>query len=681
MSILRIINLSPQVTTENKTIIISGIRSSEFIRAINKYWKTSRVEKYLFKSITWRSLISYEFYALELESLLVPMINDFDSRFRVPRHTLNDIVEQLQQNTWLANRNKPLPPIDYSGLNRLNVKLLPDQVKFIETYIKTTTIMSLNGLMLAADPGTGKTIASLGLKETLNIKRVIVICPKPAIDLVWVSTVKSRYHTPKQYWTPNLPIDKLTPETEFIIINYEYIEKLKQLLPRLGKNLSDFGVILDEAHYLNNFNSDRTIQFLSLCLSDIKSKHIVSLTGTPIKAESVEVIPLLRAIDPLFTPKVEESFKKLFGGEANKATTILRNRVSLIQHRVYKDLGDVKPPELIDYTVTIPNGDDYTLEAIRAKMVKFVEERTKHYDQIMKTVTAEFEMILSNFQKSLNPKENQAYQEYRADLKIVIRSGGDPSSSRYMQSCNTYERQVIGPKLSPEVKKRFNEIKSIVKYPKLKIMGECLGQIVGRARIECHIDIAKNLEISAIFESTLKKTLIFSNYTEVILALGDKLTNDGYKIALVYSDTSKKLNEIVNNYRDDPNLNPLIATYASLSTAVPLIMADTMVCIDVAFRSYIMEQAIARIYRLGQTNQTRVYYIKLSTGEKPNISQRTYDILAWAQKEVEMITGISAPFEFSDKNTETQPSVESFDNYDKLEYLTIEQVANKLNDW
>jgi hypothetical protein len=103
-------------------------------------------------------------------------------------------------------------------------------------------------------------------------------------------------------------------------------------------------------------------------------------------------------------------------------------------------------------------------------------------------------------------------------------------------------------------------------------------------------------------------------------------------------------------------LNPLLATYASLSTGVRLTIADTMILLNSPFRAYILEQAISRIYRLGQDSQTYVYQCILDTGEVPNISTRSADILAWSTEQVEAIMGIKAPQVEGDVFT---PSVES----------------------
>ncbi|MFO5701743.1 hypothetical protein ACLBSN_31730, partial [Klebsiella pneumoniae] len=97
----------------------------------------------------------------------------------------------------------------------------------------------------------------------------------------------------------------------------------------------------------------------------------------------------------------------------------------------------------------------------------------------------------------------------------------------------------------------------------------------------------------------------------------DKYTNKlGMHPAVVYGKTNDNLPQIISRFEKDPKLNPLVATYASLSTAVRMTMADTMVTINSPFRHYILEQAIARIYRKGQDSQTVVYQCTLDTEDE-----------------------------------------------------------------
>ena len=87
------------------------------------------------------------------------------------------------------------------------------------------------------------------------------------------------------------------------------------------------------------------------------------------------------------------------------------------------------------------------------------------------------------------------------------------------------------------------------------------------------------------------------------------------------------------------DINPLVTTFKSLSTGVPLVIANVIIVLDLPFRMYVYEQAIARAWRLGQDQQVYVYIPKLDTGEAPNINSRNIDIIQFFKEEVENITG------------------------------------------
>ena len=95
-------------------------------------------------------------------------------------------------------------------------------------------------------------------------------------------------------------------------------------------------------------------------------------------------------------------------------------------------------------------------------------------------------------------------------------------------------------------------------------------------------------------------------------------------------------------------INPLIATYQSLSTAVPLTVADTMIMVNAPFRDYIHQHAISRIHRIGADTQVTVYIASLDTNGVPNLSTRSIDILAWSQTQVEQIMNMKSPFPVSE---------------------------------
>lgn len=643
---------------------------------IKRIWATTRIELNMFEYISGRSFGFDAFYALEIHYMLQTMIAD--RKIVKDVTTLKMILEQLEQNTWIKNINKPIiPRLNLHRLDELNYKPLPFQLEFLNKYDETTQRYMLNGMLLAGSAGSGKTFTSLACAHCLDAQKVIIICPKVAVDRVWVDNITKVFKKTQKVW--RYYTGKKYAGEKFVIYHYEALDKaIGDYRDYLNKNNC---IILDESHNLNELSASRTQNFLSFCKL-LECKDIILASGTPVKALATETLPLFKAIDPFFTDKVGERFKKIYRGESNKATEILTHRMNIVSFKVSKAELNLEPPIFYNIPVKIPNGEDYTLKQIAKDLAAYAEQQIKYYkdnkamyEKIFYDYLDYVEKMLSN--PSLHPnaiRHNLSeYKDYRDMLKKLIYMhdhGQLRAATDVIIGCNKYEREIIHPILaSTEDRKKFAEVKTIVKYVKLKIQGECLGRVLGRKRIDAHVDMVKYIDYDYVLNSTAKKTVVFTSFVEV-LEMANEILEDRKRFPLmVYGKQNSQLNAIVQKFFVDKNANPLIATYASLSTAVPLIAADTMLIINAPFRNYIFEQAVSRIHRLGSDTQTVVFMCHLDTGEEPNISSRHIDILKWSQSEVEKILGTGAAFKICDN-----PDIETPD----LSYVNEEMSITEL---
>lgn len=240
-------------------------------------------------------------------------------------------------------------------------------------------------------------------------------------------------------------------------------------------------------------------------------------------------------------------------------------------------------------------------------------------------------------------EERNAFKRYNEYVKM-IRKQYDPvlmkSEAMY---CNKYEAENIIPSLDRDDRNNFKDYKSIIKYLHLKVQGECLGRILGKRRAECNTALVQHAKLEEIIADSAKKTIIFSSWVDTIKEAENYLTDIGYRPVMVYGDTNKEVTEIVTRFETDIDVNPILATYQSLSTAVPLTVANTVILLNQPFREHEKDQAVSRADRVGQDTQVYVYEVLLDTGNTPNISTRSKDILEWSKANIAAIMGEEVP--------------------------------------
>ena len=219
----------------------------------------------------------------------------------------------------------------------------------------------------------------------------------------------------------------------------------------------------------------------------------------------------------------------------------------------------------------------------------------------------------------------------------------------------------------------------------MTILGEALGSVLGKIRVQCNVDVAlaienvvreKNTTKEKVIVSTTdlinnasKKTIFFTSYVEVVKALQEKCIALGFKPLVVYGDTNKDLVNIVKEFDQNKDANPLIATFQSLSTAVPFVMANNVIMLNNPFRPHEYQQAEARAARIGQDSVVDVTDVFLDTKGVPNISTRSKDILDWAAENVAAMLGVKVDIE--------KTVTESIDGEEEVfEYTNMDNVLD-----
>lgn len=273
-------------------------------------------------------------------------------------------------------------------------------------------------------------------------------------------------------------------------------------------------------------------------------------------------------------------------------------------------------------------------------MRDYIIERIRYWKEQEPQVKIGYYNAVDKYERTLKTSEQKAaLAQYRRFVTAISKTTDYVTVKEEMVFCNKFEKNNIEPLLQGQDLKDFRSFKSVVKYLPLKVRGECLGNVVGKRREEATLAMIESCNLPGYIDGAEKKTIVFTSYVKAVEQTASYLIKEGYRPVTVYGAGKEDLTSQVKKFFDDKSANPLVATYQSLSTSVPLTAANVILAINAPFRDYIFEQAVGRIDRINQDAQTYVYKFYLDTKE-PNISSRTMDILEWSEEQVNQILGV-----------------------------------------
>lgn len=663
--------------TSKNQIIVEGINLKLVYRDFEKYIGSKMLYNILDKSSRWEMKFQ-KFYLPDMYHVVLELLNNDKFKRRiVSRSKLQKLKElfetiPLVQNIKLIQNTKDedIPSVNKSILKNIFVpgfKLFEHQDKFIDNCLFKSKLMDLRGYLLDAGPGLGKTINSIALMELLGADKIIVVCPKKAVIDVWEETINRIYSKPQTY---NLSIDSVkggkvklanfSLDSKFMVCHFEALDKLVASLRNIPSGR--YTVVLDECHGLNSYKSQRSTLFRELN-KIVNPYFCLWMSGTPLKALGSETMTMFETIDKLFTPSVVKSFTSVFGISGVYVASVMANRLQLVKATI-KAQGSGVEQFTYQSKVALPDAWKYTLSTIREEMKKYIRERTAFYNEFRDEYIEEYfegiEEFKANLGSNFDTKMQIALDEYLAKTK-ELHNGYNPTSpvhKQYIIDCNYFEDKVIIPILSNKTKKTFRKAKSVYKYVELTIIGETLGNVIGRKRTECNKAIVEamaksftvvNEESKETYETNLSevirdaeaKTLIFTDYVDVLKRCNEILTEEGFHPITIFGETTTTigLSNQVKQFKENSKINPLITTFKTLSEAVPLTEANTVIFLNLPFRSGTYDQAVKRANRIGQTKDVHLYEVTLDTGGEENISTRNLDILKWSEEQVSILMG------------------------------------------
>lgn len=637
-------SLEPEIKIDGQNIHITGLSFYSFEKDLQKLYGTSTIGKYMFVREKWDTIRTNTFFLVELHFCITKLLQL--RNIHSNRKRLAQLKSKIETETWMEGTFHPSGKrFDIKGIEKLfNWKPFDAQRLFLEQYPVITNSYQLDGLLLDAKAGSGKTFLSLMWSQCIDKAPTLILCPLSIVDSVWVSHMHRAFKTPPKYWT-SLSNEEIPDDVDYIIMHYDFafgsqyeqnIKRLKEIAKKRGK----LKLIVDECHNFNEFKTGRTQRLIQMHDKDLFSNSL-PMSGTPLKALGREAYTVFCLIDRYFKGRVREKFLDAYSRSRDKLNELLNHRIGRSKFTIstLNDMGDAPPPETIN--VSFPGSDRFTLKAIRHEMQLYITDRIRFYNNMMPEYLAFFKEKLQEYHERIKGNKflEEELKEYNQVVNRFRRDGflswnkEDVEDNKF---CKAVEAKIEAGLKGKELAD-FRSIKSAVKYLNLKLQGEALGNVLGRARINAIRETISHAGLVDLIENAEKKTLIFTSYVDVVKETEAYLASKGIKSVCIYGDNNKHRDDLIKQFEEDPEIKVCIAVFDSLKEGYPMLMANNTIFMNAPFRDYELTQAVARTHRTGQDTLCFFWMVNLDTGNEENITGRSIDILEWSRDQVNQL--------------------------------------------
>jgi len=196
-----------------------------------------------------------------------------------------------------------------------------------------------NTCLIGDQPGLGKTIQAIGTINLIpEIKTVLVVCPA-SLKINWRNELEKWLVVKRGIGILDSKSKQI--QDEICIVNYDILDKLKELLTRPWDL-----IIADEIHLCKNPKSKRTKAAWKIFK---EAKRKLLLTGTPILNRPIELQPILKELGCDFAQDFMKYTKRYcdakqgywgwdFSGASNLEELQQRLRESVMVRRLKKDV-------------------------------------------------------------------------------------------------------------------------------------------------------------------------------------------------------------------------------------------------------------------------------------------------------------------------------------------------------
>ena len=412
--------------------------------------------------------------------------------------------------------------------------------------------------LLADEPGLGKTAQALLAASVSNSYPLLVVVPN-VVKMNWAREV--------ELWTPNKTAtvihgsgEDLDAYADVVIVNYDVLDRHVGWLKTLGFK----GMVVDEAHFIKNRESQRSKHVLSLAKSIRKSRPkalMIAMTGTPL----INTIEDFRAI---------WQFLGWIDGEKPTAALMAA----------------------LEETGLTPADFGFFVEA-RQTVIDMGIVRRKKLDVAANLPAKRIADMPVELDDDLGRGIRQAEQElgrrllsrYRALLKSAPETAGDRGDD---------ERH---PELMRMVARaELEESKAAKTGENVFTMVRKIGQAKAVLAADYTAQLARSVG----------KVVFFAKHIDVMDIAEQTLAKRGLKTVSIRGDQTAAFRQNqVDAFNNDPEVSVVVASLTAAGVGLNLQAASNVVLAELSWTSAEQTQAIDRVHRIGQQEPVTAWRI------------------------------------------------------------------------
>ena len=427
-------------------------------------------------------------------------------------------------------------------------------------------------VIIADQPGLGKTVQALGAAWSEDAFPAIIVCPANLLTN-WEREAKRAYADAKSI----LKLDRqpsTTISADVTILSYN---RLATALPYLPPNPET--VIFDEAHYMKTWKSERTKAGLELAKTANPEGMTILLSGTPIPNRVAELAPQLAVLDKL----------KRFGGWQRFADRYCAPR------QVYAKGGRI---------VTLHDGADNLDELADRLAENTIIRRTKN--QVLHDLPSKLYSVVTVDPTPALADTYQAIEDAAIALQETEwednKQPEEPITAPTEAVREVIARIAAHPNLADIPETLLTEASAaILSSTNSLALLSGLRQFTAVMKLDHAVK-----QVKSMLSNGDGKIVIFAHHRPVLQRLAAEL-----ETGVIHGDVSAaERQRLIDDFQSDTGNNRVLILGATTSAeGINLQAGSDVIMVEQPWNPGLCEQAEDRCHRIGQNQQVTIHYL------------------------------------------------------------------------